>query len=116
MPTLLLRRLRGFLIWVGWFCVISGDFNGEPTKVPCPKKGISAGLWVDLQGAGQMLPVLSLVLPASAIGLARVALGGTLFWVVPWLPLGLRGVGLIAVVGFSRIFLSLPLFWLLGGR
>ena len=32
-------------------CVIAGDFNVEPTKVPCLLKGISAGLWVDLQGA-----------------------------------------------------------------
>ena len=32
-------------------CVITGDFNVEPTKVPCLLKGISAGLWVDLQGA-----------------------------------------------------------------
>ena len=32
-------------------CVIAGDFNMEPTKVPCLLKVISAGLWVDLQGA-----------------------------------------------------------------
>ena len=32
-------------------CVIGGDFNKEPTKVPCLLKGISAGLQVDLQGA-----------------------------------------------------------------
>ena len=32
-------------------CLIAGDFNVEPTKVPCLLKGISAGLWVDLQGA-----------------------------------------------------------------
>ena len=32
-------------------CVIAGDFNVEPTKIPCRLKGISAGLWVDLQGA-----------------------------------------------------------------
>ena len=32
-------------------CVIAGDLNVEPTKIPCLLKGISAGLWVDLQGA-----------------------------------------------------------------
>ena len=28
-----------------------GDFNVEPTKIPCLAKGISAGLWVDFQEA-----------------------------------------------------------------
>ena len=30
-------------------CMIVGDFNVEPTKIPCLAKGISAGLWVDLE-------------------------------------------------------------------
>ena len=32
-------------------CLIVGDFNVEPTKIPCLTKGISAGLWVDLESA-----------------------------------------------------------------
>ena len=28
-------------------CLLVGDFNVEPTKIPCLEKGISAGLWVD---------------------------------------------------------------------
>ena len=32
-------------------CVIAGDFNVEPTKIPCLLKGILAGLWIDLQGS-----------------------------------------------------------------
>ena len=28
-------------------CLVVGDFNVEPTKIPCLAKGISAGLWVD---------------------------------------------------------------------
>ena len=32
-------------------CLLVGDFNGEPTKIPCLAKGISAGLWGDLEGA-----------------------------------------------------------------
>ena len=28
-------------------CMLVGDFNVEPTKIPCLAKGISAGLWVD---------------------------------------------------------------------
>ena len=27
-------------------CLLVGDFNVEPTKIPCLAKGISAGLWV----------------------------------------------------------------------
>ena len=28
-------------------CLLVGDFNVEPTRIPCLAKGISAGLWVD---------------------------------------------------------------------
>ena len=32
-------------------CLIVGDFNVEPTKIPCLAEGISAGLWVDLEAS-----------------------------------------------------------------
>ena len=32
-------------------CLVVGDFNVEPTKIPCLAQGISAGLWVDLEAA-----------------------------------------------------------------
>ena len=32
-------------------CLIVGDFNVEPTKIPCLAKGISAELWVDLEAS-----------------------------------------------------------------
>ena len=32
-------------------CLLVGDFNVEPTKIPCLAKGNSVGLWVDLEGA-----------------------------------------------------------------
>ena len=32
-------------------CLLVGDFNVEPTKIPCLAKGISAGLWVDFEAA-----------------------------------------------------------------
>ena len=32
---------------MGQPCLIVGDFNVEPTKIPCLAKGISVGLWVD---------------------------------------------------------------------
>ena len=31
--------------------MLVGDFNVEPTKIPCLAKGISAGLSVDLEGS-----------------------------------------------------------------
>ena len=31
-------------------CLIVCENNVEPTKIPCLAKGISAGLWVDLEG------------------------------------------------------------------
>ena len=36
---------------LGQPCLIVGDFNVEPTKIPCLAKGISAGLWVDLEAS-----------------------------------------------------------------
>ena len=32
-------------------CLMVGDFNVEPTKIPCLARGISAGLWVDFEEA-----------------------------------------------------------------
>ena len=32
-------------------CLLVGDFNVEPTKIPCPAREILAGLWVDLEEA-----------------------------------------------------------------
>ena len=32
-------------------CLLVGDFNVEPTKIPCLANGISAGLWVDFEEA-----------------------------------------------------------------
>ena len=32
-------------------CLIVGDFNTVPRKIPCLAKGISAGLWIDLEAS-----------------------------------------------------------------
>ena len=32
-------------------CLFVGDFNVEPTKIPCLLKGISAWLWIDLEAS-----------------------------------------------------------------
>ena len=39
----------GVVAW-GQPCMLVGDINVEPTKIPC-LEGISAGLWVDLEAA-----------------------------------------------------------------
>ena len=46
---LLLVRLS--VVACGQPCLLVGDFNVEPTKIPCLAKGISAGLWFDLEGS-----------------------------------------------------------------
>ena len=43
-------------------CLLVGDFNVQPTKIPCLAKGISAGLWVDLELLGLWLLVYNLLL------------------------------------------------------
>ena len=35
----------------GKHCLTVGDFNVEPTKIPCLLEGSTAGLWVDLEAA-----------------------------------------------------------------
>ena len=63
--------------------MLVGDFNVEPTKIPCLAKGISAGLWVDLEASWALA---SGVQPASTCKRAWGASGGhggTLWWVVP---------------------------------
>ena len=37
-------------------CLLVGDFNVEPTKIPCLAKLILAGLWVDLEEAWAIAP------------------------------------------------------------
>ena len=39
------------VVALGQPCMLVGDFNVEPTKIPCLAKGISAGLWVDFEAA-----------------------------------------------------------------
>ena len=38
-------------------CLLVGDFNVEPTKIPCLAEGISAGLWLTLRRLGPWLLV-----------------------------------------------------------
>ena len=48
-------------------CVLVGDFNVEPTRIPCLAKGISAGLWADFEEAWALAAGLQLA-PACKRG------------------------------------------------
>ena len=54
-------------------CLHVGDFNLEPTKIPCLAKGISAGLWVDFEEAWALAAGLQ---PAPFCKLGWTAAGG----------------------------------------
>ena len=57
----------------GQLCLLVGDFNVEPTKIPCLAKGISAGLWLDLEGAWALAAGLQ---PAPTCKRGWTAAGG----------------------------------------
>ena len=57
-------------------CLVIGDFNVEPTQTPCLAKGISAGLWVDLEAAWAFASGRQPGLLASALGILLVGPGG----------------------------------------
>ena len=54
-------------------CLLVGDFNVEPTKIPCLAKGISAGLWVDFGEAWALAAGLQ---PAPTSKRSWTAVGG----------------------------------------
>ena len=58
---------------LGQPCLLVGDFNVEPTKIPCLAKGISAGLWVDF---GEAWAVAAGVHPAPTCKRSWTAAGG----------------------------------------
>ena len=64
-------------------CLLVGDFNVEPTKIPCLAKGISAGLWVDF---GEAWALAAGLYPGptcvSIVGLRIVVIVEILFLVV----------------------------------
>ena len=54
-------------------CLLVGDFNVEPTKIPCLAKGISAGLWVDF---GEACALAAGLCPAPTCKRSWTADGG----------------------------------------
>ena len=96
-------------------CLLAGDFNVEPTKIPCLSKGISAGLWVDLDAAwsdakGQ--------LPAVACKHSWISTGGSrrdFLLVARWLLLLFYPVPYLLAGGCSLILLFLLRSIVIGG-
>ena len=66
-----LRELHA--VAFGQPCLLVGDFNVEPTKIPCLAKGISAGLWVDFGEAWALAAGLH---PAPTCKRSWTAAGG----------------------------------------
>ena len=58
---------------LGQPCLLVGDFNVEPTKIPCLAKGISAGLWVDF---GEVWSIAAGLQPAPTCKRDWTAAGG----------------------------------------
>ena len=58
---------------LGQPCLLVGDFNVEPTKIPCLAKGISAGLWVDF---GESWALAAGLQPAPTCKRCWTAAGG----------------------------------------
>ena len=96
--------------------VIAGDFNVEPTKIPCLLKGIMEGLWFDLQGTWARTTGVA---PGVTCKKDWACTGGTRRDFILGCPLQLLRLlvvaGLIALVGFSLIFRFLPPLKLVDG-
>ena len=69
---------------LGQPCLLVGDFNVEPTKIPslARQKGFRLGSGLILERRGLLLLVCILLLPASVVGLRLVVIVGILFLVV----------------------------------
>ena len=86
-------------------CLLVGDFNVEPTKIPCLANGISSGPWVDFEKAWAVAAGLQPAPPVSVVGLRLVVTVENLFLVVHLLLL------LFCLARFSQIG-GLLLIWL----
>ena len=92
-------------------CLLVGDFNVEPTKIPCLAKGISAGLWVDLEGAWALAAGLQ---PSPTCKRDWDSLGGRrrdfmvgcpFVWLL-FIPAGFRLIGGLLLILLLGLFLT----------
>ena len=97
------------VVAMGQPSLLVGVFNVEPTKIPCLAKGVSAGLWVDLEGA--WLLVCNRLPHVSVIRVLVVVIGETL-WLVALLlmllffPVGFRLIGGLLLILRFGLFLT----------
>ena len=104
-------------------CLIVGDFNVEPTKIPCLAKGISAGLWVDLEAswataagrADRWIAPPAVTCYSSAHGTLTLEIGGIFRLDAHCVLLLSCPVRLWEIGGFSLILLLGPGLLLIGG-
>ena len=89
--------------------MLVGDFNAEPTKIPCLAKRISACLWVDLEVSWALAAVGSLPPPVNGIGVLVVVVVEIL-WLVALLLLLLCYIARYVLTGGSPLILLLGLF------
>ena len=94
-------------------CLLVGDFNVEPTKIPCLSKGIMAGLRVDLESAWAFasgrVPGFSCRQDwGSTLGLVGISWWVALVLLLLSLDVRLCGiVGLRLILLFVRVLISL---------
>ena len=74
---------------LGQPCLLVGDFNVEPTKIPCLAKGISAGLWVDF---GEVWASAAGLQPAPTCKRSWTAAGGRRRDFILGCPLAVAGI------------------------
>ena len=86
-------------------CLIVGDFNVEPTKIPCLAKGISVGLWVDLEYSWAFALGGSLRLLVSALGNLILEIVGIFKLGAPCVLRRFGHVVFFLIGGFSLILL-----------
>ena len=100
---------------LGELSVVARDFNVEPTKNPCLSKGISAGLWVDLDAAWSAAKGQQ---PAVTCKRSWVSTGGSrrnFCWLVArWLLLLCSPV-LCVLAGGGTLTLLFSLRWIVKG-
>ena len=93
--------------------LLLGDFNIEPSKIPCLAKGISEGLLVDF---AEKFSASRGNLPARTCkNVWDSEPGGILFLVILLFLLLVLVVGLMRIVGLGPTFLSGPVWMLDGG-
>ena len=90
-------------------CLLVGDFNVEPTKIPCLAKGISAGLWVDFEEAWALAAGLRAgLLLARGVGVLLVVIAG-ISWLVALLLLLLFFLVRFSLIGGLLLILRFGL-------